>query len=125
MTTHTTQPDKHPTTAKGIALITGVWKAAWALLLCAASAGLTLACVRLTAATDGKADHVHSSPSQMEEGNASPWARQMSSAATQADAWFDNYQFRDGGTLPRLRLHYATLGTLTTMLEATSTMPSW
>jgi homoserine O-acetyltransferase/O-succinyltransferase len=57
------------------------------------------------------ADHVYSSPSQTEEGNASPWAHQMSSAATQADAWFDNYRFRDGGTLPRLRLHYATLGT--------------
>src|SRR5271166_3075653 len=55
MTTRTTQPDKHPTTAKGIAVITGVWKAAWALLLCAASVGLTLACVRLTATTDGKA----------------------------------------------------------------------
>jgi homoserine O-acetyltransferase len=56
-------------------------------------------------------DHVHSSPSRTEVGNASPWAQQVSSAATQADAWFDNYRFRDGGTLPRLRLHYATLGT--------------
>jgi len=35
-----------------------------------------------------------------------------SSAATphQADATFANYRFRDGETLPRLRLHYATLG---------------
>ena len=57
------------------------------------------------------ADHAHASPSQTEAGNGSPWAQQVSSAATQADAWFDNYQFRDGSTLPRLRLHYATLGT--------------
>ena len=35
-----------------------------------------------------------------------------SSATTpgQADATFANYRFRDGETLPRLRLHYATLG---------------
>jgi homoserine O-acetyltransferase len=35
-----------------------------------------------------------------------------SSAATphQADATFANYRFRDGETLPQLRLHYATLG---------------
>jgi len=30
--------------------------------------------------------------------------------ATQADAWFDNYQFRDGKTIERVRIHYATLG---------------
>ena len=28
-----------------------------------------------------------------------------------ADAWFEQYRFRDGEVLPRLRLHYATLGT--------------
>jgi homoserine O-acetyltransferase len=28
-----------------------------------------------------------------------------------ADAWFDNYKFRSGETLPRLRIHYVTLGT--------------
>jgi homoserine O-acetyltransferase/O-succinyltransferase len=35
-----------------------------------------------------------------------------SCAATphQADATFANYRFRDGETLPQLRLHYATLG---------------
>src|SRR4029077_17221087 len=31
-------------------------------------------------------------------------------AAPQADAWFENYQFRDGETLERVRIHYATLG---------------
>jgi homoserine O-acetyltransferase/O-succinyltransferase len=31
-------------------------------------------------------------------------------AAKQSDVWFDNYRFRDGEVLPRLRLHYATLG---------------
>jgi len=28
----------------------------------------------------------------------------------EADAWYENYRFRDGETLPRLHLHYATLG---------------
>ena len=54
MTTRNTQPDMHPTRAKGSAVIGGVWKAGWLLLLCAASAGVTLACVRLTGGTDGK-----------------------------------------------------------------------
>jgi homoserine O-acetyltransferase/O-succinyltransferase len=123
--------------AKGITLMRSVWKAAWPLLLFAASAGSTLACIRLTAGTDGKAgleqraaraakplsggnamntsqfttDNVHSLPSQAGEGSASPSVQQVSSGATQGNAWFENYRFRDGGTLPRLRLHFATLGT--------------
>ena len=32
-------------------------------------------------------------------------------APVPADAWFEQYRFRDGEVLPRLRLHYATLGT--------------
>ena len=32
-------------------------------------------------------------------------------ASKQADAWYENYRFRDGNVLPRLHLHYATLGT--------------
>jgi homoserine O-acetyltransferase len=35
---------------------------------------------------------------------------QSSAAPVQADAWFDNYQFGDGKTLERLRIHYVTLG---------------
>ncbi|NBD27192.1 alpha/beta fold hydrolase [Paenibacillus glycinis] len=31
--------------------------------------------------------------------------------AVQGDAWFDNYTFRSGETLERLRIHYATMGT--------------
>jgi homoserine O-acetyltransferase/O-succinyltransferase len=41
---------------------------------------------------------------------ASPWDQGVNPAAVQADAWFDNYTFRDGKTLPRLKIHYATLG---------------
>lgn len=41
---------------------------------------------------------------------ASPWDRQINTAAVQADAWFDNYTFRDGQILKRLKIHYATLG---------------
>ena len=32
-------------------------------------------------------------------------------ASKQADAWYENYRFRDGNVLPKLHLHYATLGT--------------
>jgi uncharacterized protein (DUF302 family) len=49
MTTHTTPSNMHPTRPAG------VWKVAWPLLLCAASAGVALACVRLTGGTDAKA----------------------------------------------------------------------
>jgi hypothetical protein len=37
-------------------------------------------------------------------------AQERSGVAAQADAWFDNYRFRDGEILPRLRIHYSTLG---------------
>ncbi|MGY3602942.1 MULTISPECIES: alpha/beta fold hydrolase [unclassified Bradyrhizobium] len=42
---------------------------------------------------------------------ASPWDQRVNPAAVQADAWFDNYKFRDGETLARLKIHYSTLGT--------------
>jgi homoserine O-acetyltransferase/O-succinyltransferase len=41
---------------------------------------------------------------------ASPWDQRVNPAAAQADAWFDNYKFRDGETLARLKIHYSTLG---------------
>jgi homoserine O-acetyltransferase len=44
------------------------------------------------------------------EADLSPWDRQTNADAKQADAWFENYTFRDGETIPRLRVHYATLG---------------
>ena len=40
----------------------------------------------------------------------SPGTGEHHTTATQADAWFENYRVRDGETLPRLRIHYATLG---------------
>jgi homoserine O-acetyltransferase/O-succinyltransferase len=40
----------------------------------------------------------------------SPWTQDQNTTATQGDAWFNNYRFRDGETLPCLRIHYATLG---------------
>jgi len=42
---------------------------------------------------------------------SAPWDRQINPAAVQADVWFNNYKFRDGETLNRLKIHYATLGT--------------
>ena len=42
---------------------------------------------------------------------ASPWDRQENAVVKQADAWFENYKFRDGKSIPRLRIRYATLGT--------------
>jgi homoserine O-acetyltransferase len=41
---------------------------------------------------------------------SSVFAEYVNPAAKQSDVWFDNYRFRDGELLPRLRLHYATLG---------------
>jgi homoserine O-acetyltransferase/O-succinyltransferase len=40
----------------------------------------------------------------------SPFVEEVNKAAKQADAWFANYRFREGETLDRLRIHYATLG---------------
>ncbi|CAG9239171.1 Homoserine O-acetyltransferase [Paraburkholderia caribensis] len=52
------------------------------------------------------------SPSAASAGEAAaPWDQRANPTAVEADAWFDNYRFRDGETLPRLRIHYATLGT--------------
>jgi homoserine O-acetyltransferase/O-succinyltransferase len=36
--------------------------------------------------------------------------QEQSGIAAQADAWFENYRFHDGEILPRVRIHYATLG---------------
>jgi homoserine O-acetyltransferase len=44
------------------------------------------------------------------EQSAGPWAQGDNPAAKQGDAWFENYQFRDGEILAKLRIHYATLG---------------
>src|SRR5580704_9430044 len=41
---------------------------------------------------------------------SSPSAQGNGGMAAQADAFFDNYRFRDGEILPRLRIHYSTLG---------------
>jgi hypothetical protein len=41
---------------------------------------------------------------------SSPSAQGNSGMAAQADAFFDNYRFRDGEILPRLRIHYSALG---------------
>ena len=41
----------------------------------------------------------------------SPWPIEINTGAVQADAWYDNYKFRDGETLARLKIHYQTLGT--------------
>jgi homoserine O-acetyltransferase len=42
--------------------------------------------------------------------NSSPRTQEHHVTATQADAWFENYRFHDGESLPRLRIHYETLG---------------
>ena len=39
-----------------------------------------------------------------------PWGQGDNPAAKQADAIFPDYRFRDGETLARVRIHYATLG---------------
>jgi len=39
-----------------------------------------------------------------------PWGREKNANVRQADAWFENYKFRGGEIITRLRIHYATLG---------------
>ena len=41
---------------------------------------------------------------------SNPLVQAPDAAAKQADAYYEDYRFRDGESLPRLRLHYATLG---------------
>jgi hypothetical protein len=38
------------------------------------------------------------------------WTRERGAIAVHADAWFDRYRFHSGEVLPRVRIHYATLG---------------
>jgi len=40
----------------------------------------------------------------------SPWDQQPNAGATQVDALFPDYKFRDGQTLDRVKIHYGTLG---------------
>jgi homoserine O-acetyltransferase len=42
---------------------------------------------------------------------AAPWDQTANPAAHPADAWFENYIFRNGQTLPRVKIHYVILGT--------------
>src|ERR1700728_4553009 len=53
---------------------------------------------------------VNTEASQSTSQGASPWDGRDNPDAKQADAWYDNYKFRDGETIDRLRIHYATLG---------------
>jgi homoserine O-acetyltransferase/O-succinyltransferase len=43
--------------------------------------------------------------------NSIVWDLRENSSAKQAVAWHDNYKFRDGERISRLRIPYATLGT--------------
>jgi homoserine O-acetyltransferase/O-succinyltransferase len=52
-----------------------------------------------------------STSSSAASGPASPWDQRVNADAIQADAWFQNYKSRNGGTLERVKIHYATLGT--------------
>ena len=52
-----------------------------------------------------------SHPATASSQRAWPWDQGTNPAAVQRNAWVSNYKFRDGETLARLRIHYATLGT--------------
>ncbi len=62
-------------------------------------------------------------PPQKLTGSAGFYAEGQSTDAKQIDVYFDDYRFRSGETIPRLRLHYATLARPTATRRATSTMP--
>src|SRR5690348_15461326 len=50
------------------------------------------------------------SPAAANNAAPSPWDQQPNAVATQAEVSFANYKFRDGETLDRVKIHYATLG---------------
>jgi homoserine O-acetyltransferase len=73
------------------------FRAAFSLSLSLVS-GAVLACPALAQSHGTKA------------ADARPWDQGVNPAAVQADAWFDNYKFRNGDALRRLKIHYVTLG---------------
>ncbi|HYF55308.1 MAG TPA: alpha/beta fold hydrolase [Salinarimonas sp.] len=75
-----------------------------------ASVFLGLLVSETTLVSTGFAQSGPSSPAATSE-TVAPWDQDANPAAVQADAWFDNYKFRNGETLERLKIHYATLGT--------------
>ena len=72
--------------------------------LSAYRAALLAACGTLlaTVALAGQANA--QSPHAPIETNASPWDRQENAAARHADAWFENYKFRNGETIASGRM---------------------
>jgi homoserine O-acetyltransferase len=52
----------------------------------------------------------HTGDDMQTSSNRSRRTEEHSGIPRQADAWFENYRFRDGEVLPRVRIHYATLG---------------
>lgn len=73
-----------------------------AVALAIASVGAAASFTRVMAQT----------PSQPQKltGSAASYAEGQSTEAKQADAYFDNYRFRNGEVIDKLRLHFATLG---------------
>lgn len=76
-----------------------------------AAAGTLLGLLLSSSLCAGTAAAQSNVPSAASANGATPWDQRVNPAAVQSDAWFDNYRFRDGETLARLKLHYATLGT--------------
>ncbi|WP_315831585.1 alpha/beta fold hydrolase [Bradyrhizobium prioriisuperbiae] len=54
--------------------------------------------------------NAQSNPPTPAAGNG-PWDQRINPTTVRADAWFDHYKFRNGETLARVKIHYATLGT--------------
>jgi homoserine O-acetyltransferase len=75
-----------------------------------AAAALLLSLLSATMLTGVASAQPNSQSAASAGGSASPWDQAVNPAAVQADAWFDNYKFRDGQTLARLKIHYSTLG---------------
>jgi homoserine O-acetyltransferase/O-succinyltransferase len=61
-----------------------------------------------TACTYGQ--QLHTGDDLQTSTKASRWTQEHGGIAAQADAFFENYRFHDGEILPRVRIHYATLG---------------
>jgi homoserine O-acetyltransferase/O-succinyltransferase len=89
---------------RGAMTKTALQKSAWLLLAALVSTAVPLAeSVAQSAAESPQPGPVKVPP---------PWDTTANPSAEQHEAWFENYRFRNGETLARLRIHYATLGKL-------------
>ncbi|HEY1397841.1 alpha/beta fold hydrolase [Roseateles sp.] len=77
----------------------------------AASTAIALAALWSGSALMSQAAAQDRTPSPAAANPVGVWDQGRNAEAVQKDVWFENYKFRNGQTLDRVKIHYATLGT--------------